>query len=184
MFDKHLDVKGVCALYASPRLRGSEKGLRVYYDFDFDVSPGGANPVREIWNRARVEGNNAAAGLGGSAKLVLLRGDYKLVKSCKAPNAGADTLAALMVDFLCYVWQALACVRIDSAWCRMNLGTIDIYVRNHLLRFLFCISTGARRIWMQVSRVHGQQVGGMCHAVSSRRHSRPSSDNHTVGPLQ
>jgi hypothetical protein len=59
----------VGTLFASPLLRGREKGLRVLLDFDFEVGEDNL-PPRQVVNRAR------GGGLGqleGAAHLVLLR---------------------------------------------------------------------------------------------------------------
>lgn len=67
-----LDVKGVSILFETPPLRGTEKGLLLYYDFDFEVSD--EKPAQEVLNRARkAKAKGGSCGLlKGSARLVFL----------------------------------------------------------------------------------------------------------------
>ena len=65
-----LDVKGVASLFATPLLRGTEKGLELYYDFDFEVSD--EKPAQEVLNRARKAKVGSCGLLKGSARLVFL----------------------------------------------------------------------------------------------------------------
>lgn len=76
IFNRRLDAKAVARLLASPVLRGSEKGLVLYLDFDFepagDASTAACIGGGEVINRAR-HARPQAGVLRGGARLVLLR---------------------------------------------------------------------------------------------------------------
>ena len=80
LFNRRLDSKAVSRLFAKPVLAGKEKGLRLYFDFDFeaDGNDGSAAEISsgvEVLNRAFAghAGPPAAALLQGGARLILLR---------------------------------------------------------------------------------------------------------------
>ena len=77
IFNRRLDAKAVASLLASPVLRGSEKGLVLYLDFDFEPAGDTSTPAciggGEVINRARHARPQAAGVLRGGARLVLLR---------------------------------------------------------------------------------------------------------------
>ena len=73
LFDRCLDAKAVGSFFMAPLLRGSEKGLRLYLDFDFEMDEG--RSPREILNRVKRNAGGTSSGgvLKGAAQLVLLR---------------------------------------------------------------------------------------------------------------
>jgi hypothetical protein len=78
----------VANLFATVLLRGSEKGLVLYYDFDFEATD--ATPPREVRNKARRKRAGASvAALTGPARLVLLQAPYQLQKVAKVAHTAA-----------------------------------------------------------------------------------------------
>jgi len=88
LFDRFLDAKAVANLFATVLLRGSEKGLVLYYDFDFEATD--ATPPRQVRNKARRKRTGASvAALHGPARLVLLQAPYQLQKVAKVAHTAA-----------------------------------------------------------------------------------------------
>ena len=90
VFDRRLDAKSVASIFGAPVLRGRERGLRVFYDFDFD--PSDEKPPEYVLNKARGAGGGAGL-LQGAARLVFLKAPYQLCKVCQSVRA-ADSASA------------------------------------------------------------------------------------------
>ncbi len=101
VFDRCLDAKSVANLFATPALHCRERGLRVYYDFDFDpVDPVDAKAPQGVLNRAKGGGGGAGL-LKGAARLVFLTAPYRLCKVCQSVSAGRrpGTFEAKCLEF-------------------------------------------------------------------------------------